>query len=75
MIGLALIAFIATLGEGLRNSVNDPLGKQVKADYVLTPSASGNMSFPTQTALAFSWATLFRSVAIRSRRPMGNSRG
>jgi putative ABC transport system permease protein len=52
MIGLALIAFVATLGEGLRNSVKDALGKQVKADYVLTPSSSGNMSFPTQTASA-----------------------
>jgi putative ABC transport system permease protein len=52
MIGLALIAFVATLGAGLRSSVKDALGKQVKADYVLTPSSRGNMSFPTQTASA-----------------------
>jgi putative ABC transport system permease protein len=52
MIGLALIAFVATLGAGLRNSVKDALGKQVKADYVLTPSATGNMSFPAQTGSA-----------------------
>jgi putative ABC transport system permease protein len=52
MIGLALIAFVATLGEGLRNSVKDALGKQVTADYVLTPSSTSSMSFPTQTASA-----------------------
>jgi putative ABC transport system permease protein len=52
MIGLALIAFVATLGAGLSNSVKDALGKQVTADYVLTPSSSGNMTFPTQTASA-----------------------
>jgi putative ABC transport system permease protein len=52
MIGLALIAFVATLGDGLRNSVKDALHKQVTADYVLTPSSSGSASFPTQTASA-----------------------
>jgi putative ABC transport system permease protein len=52
MIGLALIAFVATLGAGLRSSVQDALGNQVKADYVLTPSSRGTMSFPTQTASA-----------------------
>ena len=54
MIGLALIAFVATLGAGLRHSVTDALDKQVKADYVLTPSTRGSESFPIQatTALA-----------------------
>src|SRR5205807_10554070 len=52
MIGLALIAFVATLGAGLRNSVADALGKQVTADYVLTPSSTGSESFPAQTASA-----------------------
>ena len=52
MIGLALIAFVATLGAGLRNSVKDALGKQVTADYVLTPSTTGSGSFPAQTAPA-----------------------
>jgi putative ABC transport system permease protein len=56
MIGLALIAFVATLGEGLRNSVKDALSKQVTADYVLTPSSNGNNSFPTQTASALARA-------------------
>lgn len=53
MIGLALIAFVATLGAGLRNSVTDALGKQVKADYVLTPSSRGSGAFPAQAASAF----------------------
>jgi ABC-type antimicrobial peptide transport system permease subunit len=52
MIGLALIAFVATLGAGLRNSVKDAVSKQVKADYVLTPSSTGNGSFPSRTAAA-----------------------
>jgi putative ABC transport system permease protein len=52
MIGLALIAFVATLGEGLRNSVKDALSKQVQADYVLTPTSRGSDSFPPQTGSA-----------------------
>jgi putative ABC transport system permease protein len=67
MIGLALIAFVATLGDGLRNSVKDALGKQVKADYVLTPSSTGNMSFPTQTTSALAGAHDVQVVsAVRS---------
>jgi putative ABC transport system permease protein len=67
MVGLALIAFVATLGEGLRNSVKDALGRQVKADYVLTPSSTGNMSFPTQTASALAAAHGVEVVsAVRS---------
>jgi putative ABC transport system permease protein len=52
MIGLALIAFVATLGAGLRHSVSDALEKQVKADYVLTPSARGSEFFPIRAATA-----------------------
>ena len=52
MIGLALIAFVATLGAGLRSSVVDALDQQVRADYVLTPSSSGSATFPTQSAAA-----------------------
>jgi len=67
MIGLALIAFVATLGAGLRNSVKDALGKQVKADYVLTPSSNANMSFPAQTASALARAHGVEIVsAVRS---------
>jgi putative ABC transport system permease protein len=56
MIGLALIAFVATLGAGLRNSTKDALSKQVRADYVLTPSSSGSESFPIQTGSALARA-------------------
>jgi putative ABC transport system permease protein len=69
MIGLALIAFVATLGAGLRNSVKDAVGKQVKADYVLTPSSTGSMSFPAQTASALVRAPGVEVVsAVRSDR-------
>jgi putative ABC transport system permease protein len=69
MVGLALIAFVATLGQGLRNSVKDALGKQVKADYVLAPSSSGTGSFPTQTASALAGAHGVEVVsAVRSDR-------
>jgi len=63
MIGLALIAFVATLGAGLGSSVRDALDKQVKADYVLTPSSSGSGSFPNQTASALAGA---QGVAVIS---------
>ena len=67
MIGLALIAFVATLSDGLSNSVRDALGKQVKADYVLTPSSSGSGSFPAQTASAVAGAHGVEVVsAVRS---------
>jgi putative ABC transport system permease protein len=69
MIGLALIAFVATVGDGLGNSVKDALGKQVTADYVLTPSSNGNMSFPTQTPSALSGVRGVEVVsAVRSDR-------
>ncbi|MFL5827592.1 MAG: ABC transporter permease [Thermoleophilaceae bacterium] len=38
MIGLALVALIATLGAGVRNTDKDAVRKQVKADYVVTSS-------------------------------------
>jgi len=46
MIGLALVAFVATLGAGLRNSVSDALDKQVTADYVVTSSSNSSTPFP-----------------------------
>jgi putative ABC transport system permease protein len=67
MIGLALIAFVATLGAGLRNSVKDALGKQVKANYVLTPSTNGSGSFPAQTTSALARVRGVKVVsAVRS---------
>ncbi|HET6868871.1 MAG TPA: FtsX-like permease family protein [Solirubrobacteraceae bacterium] len=69
MIGLALIAFVATLGAGLRSSTKDALRTQVKADYVLTPSSTGTGSFPIQTATALAGTRGVELVsAVRSDR-------
>ena len=50
MIGLALVAFVATLGAGLKNSVVDALDQQVTADYVVSPNSDSTISFPTDAA-------------------------
>ena len=36
MIGLALVTFVAVLGEGLRTSLGDAVDRVVRADYVVT---------------------------------------
>jgi putative ABC transport system permease protein len=69
MVGLALVAFVATLGAGLRNSVSDALTGQVTADYVVTPGSNGSMSFSPQAAQALAGVPGVRVVsAIRSDR-------
>jgi putative ABC transport system permease protein len=35
-VGLALVAFVATLGAGLRGTINDTVRQQVHADYVIS---------------------------------------
>ena len=35
-VGLALVAFIATLGAGLRGTINDSVKQQIHADYVIS---------------------------------------
>jgi putative ABC transport system permease protein len=45
---------VATLGAGLRNSVVDALNHQVKANYVLSPSSTNTMFFPTAAEAALS---------------------
>ncbi|MBV8219173.1 MAG: FtsX-like permease family protein, partial [Solirubrobacterales bacterium] len=50
MIGLAFVAFVATLGAGARNSLTDALHNQVKADYVLAPNSGGSKFFSPQAA-------------------------
>jgi putative ABC transport system permease protein len=49
MIGLGLVALVATLGEGLRESDKDSLARQVKADYVIT-SKNGYETFAPSAA-------------------------
>ena len=50
MIGLAFVAFVATLGAGARASLTDALHKQVKAEYVLAPSTNSSKFFSPQAA-------------------------
>ena len=48
-VGLALVAFIATLGAGLRGTITDSIKQQIHADYVISannaplPPAAGNV--------------------------------
>jgi putative ABC transport system permease protein len=37
MIGLALVTFVAVLGQGLRTSIRQSVEKQVLADYIVSP--------------------------------------
>ncbi|MDP9286052.1 MAG: ABC transporter permease [Actinomycetota bacterium] len=45
MIGLALVTFVAVLGQGLRTSVAQSVAKQVRAEYVVS-SHNGLQPFP-----------------------------
>jgi len=78
MIGLALVAFVATLGTGLQNSVSDALDKQVTADYVVTPSSNGSMQFPTEatkTLAALPNVQVVSSIQSDRARAFGASTG
>jgi putative ABC transport system permease protein len=78
MIGLALVAFVATLGTGLQNSVSDALDKQVTADYVVTPSSNGSMQFPpkaTKTLAALPNVQVVSSIQSDNARAFGASAG
>jgi putative ABC transport system permease protein len=44
MVGLALVAAIATLGSSATASFNDAFNKSIKATYVLVPSGMGTIS-------------------------------
>jgi putative ABC transport system permease protein len=54
MIGVAFVAFVATLGAGARSSLTDGLRQQVKSDYVLAPSSSGSKFFSPLAGSALS---------------------
>lgn len=78
MIGFALVAFVATLGTGLRNSVSDALDEQVTADYVVAPSSSGSMHFPTRdttTLAALPNVQVVSSIQSDRARAFGASTG
>src|SRR3954447_2158612 len=59
MIGVALVTFVAVLGQGLKSSFSDSLDKQLAANYVVT-AQDGFTPFPPETAqaLAGSGATV-----------------
>lgn len=78
MVGIALVAFVATLGAGLRNSVSDALNEQVTADYVVSPSSNGSTSFSTLETKALAALPGVRdATGIRSdrARAFGSSTG
>ena len=51
MIGVALVTFVAVLGQGLRSSFSDSLDRQLAANYVVT-AQDGFTPFPPETAQA-----------------------
>ena len=53
MIGLALVTFVAVLASGLESSATDDLNRQVKSDYVVTPTRGASSEyFDTATGRA-----------------------
>ncbi len=78
MIGLAFVAFVATLGAGARASLTDALHKQVKADYVLAPSTNGSKFFSPQAASALQGmhgVTVISSIRADRARALGSTTG
>jgi putative ABC transport system permease protein len=57
MIGLALVTFVAVLGEGLRASITDRLDRDLLGDYVLS-SRTRNEPFSTAAGEAVASATV-----------------
>jgi putative ABC transport system permease protein len=49
MIGVALVTFVAVLGQGLKSSFSDSLDKQLAANFVVT-AQDGFTPFPPETA-------------------------
>jgi putative ABC transport system permease protein len=75
MIGLALVAFVATLGKGLIASDKDGLKRQVRSDYVLT-SGNGFDPFPSAASASVAKAanvTLAASVRSEKARVFGKT--
>jgi putative ABC transport system permease protein len=68
MIGLALVSFVAVLGAGLHDSVDRALGKQVRADWVIS-SKSGWSAFTAAAGTAVERTPgITRSTSIRADR-------
>lgn len=50
MIGVALVTFVAVLGQGLRSSVRDAVDRVVQADYVVTADDATSQVTPNAAA-------------------------
>jgi putative ABC transport system permease protein len=50
MIGLALVTFVATLGNGLRGAFDDALGKQLRGDYVVSVDSDSDSAVLSTSA-------------------------
>jgi putative ABC transport system permease protein len=61
MIGVALVTFVAVLGQGLKNSFSDSLDKQLAANFVVT-SQDGFTPFPPEAAGALKATAGVKSV-------------
>ena len=61
MIGVALVTFVAVLGQGLKSSFSDSLDRQLAANFVVT-SQDGFTPFPPETAAALSSASGVKAV-------------
>jgi putative ABC transport system permease protein len=66
MIGVALVTFVAVLGQGLKSSFSDSLDRQLAANFVVT-AQDGFTPFPPATAEALATAPGVKAVtAIES---------
>jgi putative ABC transport system permease protein len=78
MIGLAFVAFVATLGVGARASLTDALHKQVKSDYVLAANNQGSQPFSPQAASALRGipgVTVISNIRSDQARALGGTTG
>jgi putative ABC transport system permease protein len=68
MIGIALVSFVAVLGKGVHDSMNNAIGKQFPAQWIVT-SKNGWSGFPTAAGDAAVKAPgVVRSTSIRGDR-------
>ncbi|HKP90775.1 MAG TPA: FtsX-like permease family protein [Thermoleophilaceae bacterium] len=68
MIGLGLVALVATLGAGLRDSDRRSLERQVNADYVLTSKNGFDTFAPKATQAVASSTIVSLATSIREER-------
>jgi putative ABC transport system permease protein len=61
MIGVALVTFVAVLGQGMKSSFSDALDRQLAANYVVT-AQDGFTPFPPETAAALAATPGVRGV-------------